>query len=512
MARDSELIERVRGTNDLLPPKRSAMMMVEDRLRAVFQSAGYRPIEVPVIEEAELFLRKSGQEIAARLFALEYRNRRICLRPEFTASVMRAYVNELQEYPLPLRLYYSGPAFRYEKPQRGRYRQFTQLGVELIGSASPLADAEVLALACQGVEAIGLSDYRVVIGHLSIVRDLLRQLGLDQRLQGYFLESLDRLGKPGYSRAAVLQRLGDLYPSLIRGGGDGIDPQLRQTLARLDEGEARGLVEELLRTMGPQTVVGGRSATEIAERLVAKIRLGDQTQIVERALDLIEALKRLHGHPPEVFLGINDFLRQHDLSLLPLEQLTLLWETLETAGLTPERVTIDVGLGRGLAYYTGAIFELYHESLGAQSQIGGGGRYDELIAALGGREAVPACGFAYGVERLLLALEAEGNGAVPQLAPDVLVLPLGQKHRGSAALVADVLRRLGLSVEVEVRERAVRASTRYATKVGIRFLVFVGEEEESTETMVIRDLESSQERRLSVQELGKFLREWRGWT
>src|SRR5919202_877672 len=155
-------IQRVRGTNDVLPPADARLNRLQARLRDGFESFGYRGIQTPIVEPLELFLRKSGDEILARMYSFSHWNRRLCLRPELTASVMRSYVNELQGRALPLRLHYAGPSFRYERPSRGRYRQFTQVGIELIGAAGAAADAEVLHLACAGLQAAGISRYRLV--------------------------------------------------------------------------------------------------------------------------------------------------------------------------------------------------------------------------------------------------------------------------------------------------------------------------------------------------------------
>src|SRR5919202_4510223 len=136
-------IQRVRGTNDFVPPDEARLRRLADTLRGVFELYGYRGIETPVIENLDLFLRKSGEEIAARMYTFTHWNRQLCLRPEHTASVMRAYVNNLQDRPLPLRLSYVGPTFRYEKPQRGRFRQFTEAGVECLGGARPAPPARI---------------------------------------------------------------------------------------------------------------------------------------------------------------------------------------------------------------------------------------------------------------------------------------------------------------------------------------------------------------------------------
>src|SRR2546423_13042192 len=129
-------IQRVRGTADVLPEQDARLRRLEANLRQGFERYGYQGIQTPIVEPLELFLRKSGDEIVARMYSFSHWNRRLCLRPELTASVMRAYVDELQGHSLPLRLHYSGPIFRYERPSRGRSRQVMVVGIELVGAAS----------------------------------------------------------------------------------------------------------------------------------------------------------------------------------------------------------------------------------------------------------------------------------------------------------------------------------------------------------------------------------------
>src|SRR5947209_14059172 len=184
-------IQRVRGTTDVLPPHDARLRGLESRLRAGFEAFGYQGMQTPIIEPLELFLRKSGDEIVARMYSFSHWNRRLCLRPELTASVIRAYVDQLQGHGLPLRVHYSGPSFRYERPSRGRSRQFTQVGVELIGASGAAADAELLYLACAGLESVGITRYRLTIGHLGATLQLLGQLGMTEHAQGLVLDQME---------------------------------------------------------------------------------------------------------------------------------------------------------------------------------------------------------------------------------------------------------------------------------------------------------------------------------
>jgi histidyl-tRNA synthetase len=193
--------------NDALPPDDARLRGLAHRLRDHFERFGYRGIDTPILENLDLFLRKSGEEIAARMYSFTHWNRKLCLRPELTASVMRAYVNQMRDRPLPVRVHYAGPTFRYEKPQRGRYRQFTQVGIECIGGDGPSADAEVLAAACGAIEQVGLKGSRLVVGHLGVVLQLLEQLGIDEHGQNLILGNMEALARRGADPDEVVPRV-----------------------------------------------------------------------------------------------------------------------------------------------------------------------------------------------------------------------------------------------------------------------------------------------------------------
>src|SRR5215203_5737704 len=144
----SSMIDSVRGMRDVLPQELAAQLAIAAQLDQTLAGYGYQPIELPIIEQRDLYLRKLGEELVGKVYEFRFGGRELALRPEWTASVLRAYVASMQDQPLPLRIAYSGPVFRYERPQRGTYRQFTQVGVELVGGPAPRADAEAIALAC----------------------------------------------------------------------------------------------------------------------------------------------------------------------------------------------------------------------------------------------------------------------------------------------------------------------------------------------------------------------------
>ncbi|MCC6177726.1 MAG: histidine--tRNA ligase family protein [Chloroflexi bacterium] len=506
---DTLEVQRIRGTNDALPAEDARLRDLTDRLRAHVARFGYRGIDTPVLENLDLFLRKSGEEIAARMYTFTHWNRKLCLRPEFTASIMRAYVNHLQERPLPLRLHYAGPTFRYEKPQRGRYRQFTQVGLECIGAAGPAGDAEVLAAACGALEAVGLRRYRLVIGHLGAVLELLRELGIDEHGQNLMLANMENLARRNVTPE-------DALPRILALMGVGPDADLD------DDGQTASLLPSLLAEFGSEGAAhvasdllgranlvlegGSRTPEEIVSRLVAKAGRSDPTSQVQQALNFIGQLHALAGPPDEAIPRLQSLLETHRLDPAPLQEMRETLALLPHYGIGAPDVVVDLSLGRGLRYYTGLVFEIHHQGPSrVGGQIGGGGRYDDLVRALGGRDQVPACGFSFGLERLELALQAEGDCGEGVRPVDVLVVPVSADDRPAATELAMSLRRAALDVELDIRGRGVKANLRHADREAIPFAVILGERERVLGQAVVRDMRTHAERTLPLADVAAAL-------
>lgn len=516
-------VERVRGANDVLPEDYEGIKAIENELKTCFASYGYRPIDVPVIEYTDLHLRKSGEELISRLYDFTFQGRRLCLRPEMTASVIRAYVENLQEAPLPIRLYYAGPVFRYEKPGRGRYRQFTQMGVEVIGAAGPAADAEVLQLACQGLTRLGLKQYHAVIGHIGILVDFLNSLALEGRIARFLIAHMETLRKEG--RQTVADRLAEIYPAFsgqgrttpadrpepaplphLRSAAEDTDGSL-ELIEAMDRTEAHTVVLGLLEGMAIK-LDSVRDPQEIVDRLLAKMKRKDQSPQLRQALMFMHELGQLAGEPLAVLREAERLLAAYAVDRSPLDHLRATIEYLACYELDRKHVELDLGLTRGVHYYTGMVFEIEHGSTGEERQLAGGGRYDGLVAALGGRQDTPAVGFSYGLERLLHALAAEkirhAHGAAA--VADALVSPVSAHDIPYAIQVAEHLRRLGLAVELEIRERSIAGSLRYADKRQIPFAVVVGPEERATSVVVLKEMASRTSQRLGISDAASHIR------
>lgn len=496
-----DAIPRVRGMVDVPPAGLAARAGVSAALQRHFASYGYRQLDTPIVEVTDLFLRKSGEERAAQMYAFTYRNRQIALRPEFTASIVRAYLAELQAEPLPLRLAYSGPVFRYEKPQAGRYRQYTEAGVELLGAAGPAADAEVIHLAMSGLAAVGLTGCRLRIGHLGIVGAFLASLPLDDRVRDWFLWSMERLRTRGDAglhrglRAMLARQQGATTEDA--GGADESQALDDLALHGLDEDQVRNLVLALLRGAGVEVGGTSREPEEIVERLLAKLSRPAARFDVTAALAFLRRVVALHGDPDTVLAGLRSLLADFQLDDAPVRELETVIELLRRYG-DGDGITLDLGLGRGLHYYTGILFEVYDRD-DATLQLCGGGRYDDLAQVLGAREPVAASGFSYGVERLVTAIERRGHqaaAAVPRA--DVLVCGAGSATMSDLIPLAEGLRAAGARVELDLTGRGVGANLRHAARAGIATVAILGDDELRDGAVTWRDMTARTEERLAL--------------
>lgn len=419
------MFERPRGTNDWTPEDMLKRRFVESAFVRVAQAFGFREIETPIFESLELFTAKSGPGVVGELYAFKDKgDRDIALRPEFTASIVRFYVNELRSLPKPVKVYCYGPAFRYEEPQKGRYREFEQLDAEVIGGGTLASDVEVLALAIGTMRAIGLKQVRARIGHLGMLR---AYLPLEPADQARVLHALDKKNFP----------------------------MLEEELERLHH-------------------------KELAEPLQRLVGLHGDARILE------EAARVLGGKGGEAFA----YLRT-------------LGEQLAHYGIPPADYEFDMGVVRGLDYYTGMVFELDSPNLGAEKQVGGGGAY--TLAEVFGGEPVAQTGFALGVDRLVISAEAEGVfGPAPGL--DAYVVPIGDSSRGKAVEILTSLRGAGFKADIDLVGRGPSKNLDYANATRARFAVLIGEKELKKDAVGLRDLTAGTQREVPIQGLIDELR------
>ena len=491
----ADKITALRGMRDVLGVEYTRRRQVQHKLERHFQLCGYQPIDLPILENTELYLRKSGEEISARLYEFDFKNRRIALRPELTASLVRAYVERLQDEALPLRLQYGGPVFRYEKPQQNRYRQFTMAGAELLGASGAKADAELLHLACRGLEQVGIKDYKLVIGHTAALEGYLRQLGLRKQLLNQLLRNMENLRKHGLQR--VLESLQLIVPEFDFSAADaepaaeGSGQQLINVLREMTDDEARQAITDFLRSLNIR-VDANRGAGEIIDRLLHKIREDEQGPKLRLALGYMERLGEMRGAPADVLPRARALAAEYGLDGDAITQLEDRLISLADCGELQAEIELDFGLNRGLHYYTGLMFEIHCRTADGEAiQLCGGGRYDNLVSILGGAAPVPAAGFAYGVERIARLLDHGQRGTLN--GPDVYLIPIAGADVAAGYQLANGLRQREIAVEVSIDGRSLRRRLKHAARKGAALVIIIGEAEREGQQAILREMSSHQE-------------------
>ncbi|MGW1496180.1 histidine--tRNA ligase [Streptomyces sp. NPDC002402] len=396
-----------KGTYDLIPPESAKYLAVREAIAAPLKNSGYGYIETPGFENVELFSRGVGEStdiVSKEMYAFETKGGdKLALRPEGTASVLRAALeaNLHKLGNLPVKLWYSGSYYRYERPQKGRYRHFSQVGAEAIGAEDPALDAELIILADQAYRSLGLSQFRI----------LLNSLG-------------DKECRPVYR---------DALQGFLRG-------------LELDEDTRRRVEINPLRVLDDKRAV-------VQKQLVGAPLLRDY---------LCDACKAYHEEVREL---------------------------LTAAGVAYQD---DEKLVRGLDYYTRTTFEFVHDGLGSQSAVGGGGRYDGLSEMIGG-PALPSVGWALGVDRTVLALEAEGIELELPATTSVFAVPLGEEARRVLFGLATELRRAGVATDFSYGGKGLKGAMKSANRSGARYALVAGERDLAEGVVQLKDMQSGEQ-------------------
>ena len=410
-----------RGTKDILPGAVNGWRYVESVLRDVCREFNYQEIRTPIFEHTELFQRGIGDGtdvVDKEMYTCNDRSgRSITLRPENTAAVVRSFVeNKLYAEPMPLKVFYIGPMFRYDRPQAGRMRQFHQFGVEAMGSPSPVVDAETILLAITVLKRLGLKDLKLKINSVGCPKCRPQHRTL---LQDYFRPHLKELCEDCQSRF-------DRSP-------------LRILDCKVDHDKP--------------FMAGAPIITD---------------SLCEECHDHFEMVKKL----------------------------------LDEAGVDYE---VDSTLVRGLDYYTKTAYEVQYSPLGAQSAVGGGGRYDGLVEELGG-PSTPGVGFAMGLERIILALEKQGLLKPEKEAIDVFAVVPDEGGTADAFKAVMTLREAGYSCDMNQIGRSMKAQMKQADRTGARFALIFGEEERSRGAVTVRNMADSSQEEIKRSEIVSYMK------
>jgi histidyl-tRNA synthetase len=409
----------LRGMPDVLPDQAEKARWVEEKAKKVFDIFGYREIRTPILEDTEVFTRSIGEDtdiVEKEMYSFRDRGGKdISLRPEGTASIIRAYIEHgFSNLSDVVKLFYSGPMFRGERPQKGRLRQFYQIGAEIIGSSEAYSDAELIITLNSIFLALGVKDHTILINSLGCGED---RSAYEKTLREYLLKKKDHLCEDCLRRSKV----------------------------------------NVLRVLD-------------CKKAQCKSVLKDAPSIKDM----------LCSGCASSYAELKAILKKEDIPLSEKKDLV-----------------------RGLDYYTGAIFEAVHPSLGAQDAIAAGGRYDSLTARMGGAD-VGATGFAIGVERLLLALE--GDKVRPGL-PGVFVVCAGDSARQVAFGLVNRLRRSGIACEMDLSGRSFKGQMRKAGREKREYVVIVGEDEIKRGVFTLKNMENGEQVALKEEALIKKLKE-----
>ena len=412
-----------KGTQDILPEDISKWYYIEDMIKEILNKYGYKEIRTPFFEYTDLFVRGIGEStdiVTKEMFTFpDRKGRSLTLRPEGTAPVIRAYLeNRIDRISKVIKLFYLGPMFRCEKPQAGRFRQFNQFGIEVIGTKSPTADAEVIITVLDVYKRLGLKNLEILINSVGCK---ICRVDYVQKLKKYIKDKKDFL----------CLECGERY---------GKNP-LRVLDCKKDS--CRKII---------------KSAPVITENLC----------------------KECESH----FIEVKSYL--DDQKIIFSE---------------------DPRLVRGLDYYTKTAFEIISGGLGAQNAIGGGGRYDDLVEELGGNPT-PAVGFAAGIERMIIAIDQQKVEWPVEKRLDIFVAKVDGKNKDTAFRLLQKIRNAGLSADMDYSEGSLKSQMRIANKIGARYTVIVGEEELSKNMVILRNMQTKEQKEVKTDNLIDELTSW----
>ena len=490
-------IDAVRGTRDWLPEDFARLAELEELLLDRFARAGYEPLRTPVLEFTELHERKSGAGIVAKLFELSGSGLGgVCLRPELTAGIVRAYTAAAEPPATPWRVGHAGPVFRHEAPGPGRLREFQQVGVERLGDSGPLADAEVVWLADWALAEAGVAGATIRLGHVGLILEMLQRSGLPAPLASALIEMLSEAAAEGRDVRALERGLEQLS-GWLQAAETGEIP------GAVDRADDRG-IDRLFRTLVP-VVIGRRSGHEVVHRLRRKWDLGHGLlESLGRVRAEVHELADLRGQPAAVLERLGrDFVPLAPHSVAALRDLV---RTLEDFGVDLDRVALDLGFGRGIGFYSQMIFELVVPTPEGPVEVCGGGRYDGLARVLGSDRDDRGVGFAFGLERLLQVREARGRTPSPAARRGFLVAPLRPEARAHAIRLATRIR-AGRARAVLEPWRTLDEATARAGALGLAWVVGVRGPLDDPGALTLRDAADRTEADSSLAHLDRLARE-----
>ena len=432
-----------RGLRDMLPEQMIARQCLIDTVRGVYENYGFSPLDTSAIEYLDVLSGSAGQEAQQSIFRVSNpENEALGLRFDLTVPLSRV-VSQYPNIPLPFRRYQVAQVWRADKPDPGRYRQFTQFDLDAVGAPCGRADIEILAAICDSLTAIEAGPFLVRFSSRAVLNLLLKRAGIAEHLAGDVFRVLDKIDKIGIGKVKL-----ELSTGYTDASGDPI--------------RGVGLGEEQISTIEEFLAIKSKSRADVLRQLTSFL---DGIEGSSEELSVIE-----------------------DIS-----------SNLDVLGYHSDRVAIDVSIARGLAYYTGPVFEALLLDAPQFGSVFGGGRYDSLVARFGG-PALPATGASMGVDRLLAALEHIGRARQVRTAAQVMVTVMDQALSRECMLLAFDLRRAGIRTEVDVSGGRLGKQLKRADKLGIPYAILLGSSEAERGVVTVKQMAVAQERGGSIDE------------
>lgn len=407
------ITKAIKGTKDVLPSESYKNQYIEATCFGVAENFGYKEMRTPVFEHTELFQRGVGDTtdvVQKEMYTFDDKGgRSITLRPEGTAGAARAFLeNGLSNEALPQKICYLTSCYRYEKPQAGRLREFHQFGIECFGATSPLADAEMISLAKQIFDELGVKDLHLELNSIGCPEC---RAEYHKALKEYFSQYKDKLC-------------------------DTCNDRLERNPMRI------------LDCKSPVCSEIAKGAPVVLDYLCDECR--------------------------EHFQKVKSYLDAANIEYIVNPQIV-----------------------RGLDYYTKTVFEFVSDAIGSQGTVCGGGRYDGLLEELGGQHT-PSLGFAMGLERLQLVMEAQGCNFPEPSRPDLFIVAMGEKATLKAVEIAKDMRDEGFSVVYDLNGRSLRAQMKYADKLGAKFNVVIGDNEVENKIVSLKDMATGESSEINL--------------
>jgi len=412
--------EAPKGTRDILPDEMKKYNAVMAKLRAVYERFGFQPLDTPAFENFGLFASKGGlgDSVKDELYYFKDKSdRELALRFEFTASLARVISNNTN-LPKPFKRYQIDKVWRYDNPQAMRWREFRQADVDIVGSASPLADVECLAVAVECLKELGFKEFMIRINDRKLVDEMLSSFKIIKVKDAFRI--IDKLDKIGI---------------------DGVKKELKE-----NDIETKN-IEKMLSTKGTNSEI-------LAE--------------LEKKYKEVNTLKEILSYAK--YIGIDKYLK------------------------------LDLSLVRGLAYYTGPVFEV---SLGANVSCGGGGRFDNLIKTMGGPE-LPATGISFGVDRVVSVMIERGMFK-DELKNEIFLVSVNDSVRDEVMKICNQLRTEGISADFDLMGRPLSKQLQYANSLGISYVAVISDKELKEKTVKIKNMKTGEEKSVKIKEISKSI-------